>query len=435
MSPTSYADEFEYPTEGTFDTTKSLDLFVNNQLYLESSTFGTVSDSSDVYSLDLEVYSVPFNYNTYNSFSTSSNIGFSKLFTKTQLSNYLSGKSISSSANIDTLFQKTYGYKLILKYEDENGNTNPLPKGAKVDLDLLLNDYALGGANYYAVVQYTNGSFAGYASYTTYNPTENINLLEFTADDFKSGNNQNGYILFDNHISVYGTAEDGSQISIGEFDNIENLLVNLEVPQELTDITVDVSYNANDSYLNVVSGTGNSFFIVPLFYITDISGTIALDDSGVVTGLIEGIIEWLKSILNAILELPQNIANKVKDVIVSLFVPTSEGLSASFDGLKNMAESKLGFVYTGFSMVYSLLESIVNGVVEPMDTLTLPRLVIPFRHIEGGEFVLWDDMTFDIVPQGMEVLQNLSKLVTSLVLVWLTMRRCLTYFKDFFSKE
>ena len=108
---------------------------------------------------------------------------------------------------------------------------------------------------------------------------------------------------------------------------------------------------------------------------------------------------------------------------------------ATFDGLKTMAETKLGFLYSIFQMVYDLFNSLVTGVTNPMQTLTIPRFAFPFALADGGDICLWEEMTFDILPSGMEVLHNLVKTVTSIVIVLATMSHCVDYFRAVFKKE
>lgn len=401
------------------------------------STYGTIIDYSDLVSIGLDIYSNPYNWETSESFAPNASIAYSKLFSNSDFVSAYSTINASTSTPWKNFNNGIFGYNIRLNYADDSGATQ-LVNGSKIILDLNFPLTVYGGTSYSYQPAYARGAY--YKQYTGsgYNYLrDDVNALNILDSNF-------GYpfsgpkSFFGNTVSVVANYGDGVTETLATYDNVDELAGTFALNDDTEFLSVEVNYYFNDSTISYYEDNLDPVQRIWLtygFYGFDVSGTVEVDDSGINTGLLKGIVEWLKGILNAILELPQNIANKVKDVIVSLFVPTSDGLSASFDGLKNMAESKLGFVYTGFSMVYDLLNSIVTGVVEPMETLTLPRLVIPFRHIDGGEFVLWEEMTFDIVPNGMEVLQNLCKLVTSLVLVWLTMRRCLNYFKDFFSKE
>ena len=230
---------------------------------------------------------------------------------------------------------------------------------------------------------------------------------------------------------------DGEAVDLSSYTDTTGGKYRVKLPSdtEFTAFVFDMEYYYTDSSSFVSPGSNYTNYYFPYMFKANFSGSITFDQNSMISGLISSIIQWLKQILNAILSLPQKIADLVIEGLKSLFIPSSENIMSTFDGLKTMAESKLGFLYTIFQMVYDLFNSLVTGVVNPMQLLTIPRFAFPFPLAEGGEICLWNEMTFDILPAGMEVLHNLVKTVTSIIIVLATMSHCVEYFREFFRKE
>lgn len=88
MSLPSFADELDRNSllEGqvlSFD--EGLDLFINNELILPSSSFGSIQDETGAASFDVRFYSGLFNWSTNETFTPSSSIAYTKLFTNAEL--------------------------------------------------------------------------------------------------------------------------------------------------------------------------------------------------------------------------------------------------------------------------------------------------------------------------------------------------------------
>ena len=240
-----------------------------------------------------------------------------------------------------------------------------------------------------------------------------------------------------NELSFIGMTSDGEAVDLSSYTDTTGGKYRVKLPSdtEFTAFVFDMEYYYTDSSSFVSPGSNYTNYYFPYMFKANFSGSITFDQNSMISGLISSIIQWLKQILNAILSLPQKIADLVIEGLKSLFIPSSENIMSTFDGLKTMAESKLGFLYTIFQMVYDLFNSLVTGVVNPMQLLTIPRFAFPFPLAEGGEICLWNEMTFDILPAGMEVLHNLVKTVTSIIIVLATMSHCVEYFREFFRKE
>ena len=317
-----------------------------------------------------------------------------------------------------------------MHYEDENGNST-LPENSKITLNLSFDDTTLEGGSSWRKAEYSSSSPYSFSSITASNNyvSAATSLLNINSSAKWYGFGTLPKIYLGNAINVYFVDINGDQHILGSYTDMSAINVTFTSPADVVGVYVDVQYNMNGGVF------ANSAMVFPSIYKLSLSGNISVDTSGVNTGLLKSIIQWLRNILNAILSLPQKIADLVVNGIKTLFVPSSENIMATFDGLKTMAETKLGFLYSIFQMVYDLFNSLVTGVTNPMQTLTIPRFAFPFALADGGDICLWEEMTFDILPSGMEVLHNLVKTVTSIVIVLATMSHCVEYFRAFFKKE
>lgn len=432
LSPRSYADGLDSPLE-IYEGDGSLTLYYNGDPVSPISTFGLINDKSGLTSIDLAVYSSVFDYREENTFVPSADIGFSKMFTTTALKSYFQKQTIKSVEDFYTAFNNLFGYTIYLNYAQDDGSTL-VPKGTRLDLNLNFNDTVYGGAGYGGYATYTSSGKYNYfyiSSTGSQFQRNDAAPLSLSSNDYRLSSN-GAQTYYGNTVTIGGVNLDGEEITIYTYNDIDVLQQSFTMPDDMSLVYIDVSYspaNVNDYSIS------DRVYFIELSWGANISGSIELSDTGVISGLIGNIITWLKSILSAIQALPQQIADLVVNGIKSLFVPSSENIMATFDGLKTMAETKLGFLYTIFQMVYDLFNSLVTGVTNPMQTLTIPRFAFPFALADGGEICLWEEMTFDILPSGMEVLHNLVKTVTSIVIVLATMSHCVEYFRAFFKKE
>lgn len=117
---------------------------------------------------------------------------------------------------------------------------------------------------------------------------------------------------------------------------------------------------------------------------------------------------------NSILDLP----NKIKDMLLGLIVPSSETMSNKFSEFSELLEDKLGIIYQVPMMLFDFFDTIVNAATTPQTTLTLPAFQLPW--IDGSTLTVWQPMEYRIIPEGMQVLSDLIKTITSMTVVVLT---------------
>lgn len=447
MSPVSYADDL-YNVDVPFSPDEFYsfnDYLEAVQSYVESSsgvsTYGTI-DSSALTSqnVSVRIYAGPYaNWYTEESFSSTADLAYTKTFAISSLQSNLQRIGASNAKNpsyvFNNYFNPLWGYTVTYTLADDATVSNSV-----LDFDLNFDgDTAYLVNNTAAQLVYSNSSFSGVSTTSSLSDYKNLSgsmpSLVGAGGSYTVASNGTTYWVggLHNTLSFIGITTSGEQISLGVYEDTTGGKYSLKLPSdvEFKSFIFDMSYYyASDGFPN---STYYSGYIFPYMYKCDFSGSITFNQNSVISGALSGILAWLKSIFNAITELPQKTADLVVAGIKTLFVPSSDAIMATFDTLKSTAESKLGFLYTIFQMVYDLLNSVVSGVVNPMETLTIPAFSLPWSN--GTSLVLWNEMTFDIMPVGLEVLRDLVKLLTSFVLITATMSHCIDYFRGFFKKE
>lgn len=442
-SPISLADEpaqlytQEELEEGIYTGSGGLSVYLDGTEQTNDgvATIGTVSDQSNLLSIGYDVYSTAFNFRTEENFVPTASIGYTKSFADSVLTEALKDTQVSTLDTAEQVFKGIIGETIILHYQDENGSST-LPKDSKITLDLTFEDKTLAGSSSWRKAMWSYDSpfsFKGIGSASEYGNYINsaTPLLNFQNSTWNSSGCK---FYLGNTVTVYFLNSEGEQTVLGEYFDVSSINTTFTAPDDVLSVYIDVQYDMDGGVLYKDTMAVKAYLLTfPSIYNLGLSGNISVDTSGVNTGLLKSIIEWLRNILTAIKALPQQIADKVIEGIKALFIPSSENIMSTFDGLKTMAEEKLGFLYTIFNMVYDLFNSIITGLTNPMTTLTIPSFSLPW--IDGTSLTLWNEMTFPILPEGLDILKDLVHLLTSLVLITATISHCVEYFRDFFKKE
>ena len=135
--------------------------------------------------------------------------------------------------------------------------------------------------------------------------------------------------------------------------------------------------------------------------------TIDLNDESI--GLISGIIEWVKSIYNSIVELPEKIWSYISDGLKGLFIPSEESITQMKDKWDELLADRFGAVY----QAGSILTDFASGLSEQaeQDTIELPSVT---HNFSGTEFS-FGGYQVDIVPDGFDFLVDILKGVIDIV--------------------
>lgn len=423
-----------------FDSIDDYLTYLND--YLSSSEivpYGSINTDLNVDNVSVSYYSALTSFRSDESFLPASDFAYTKTFALTNLTSYFrnSNQGTNISHILDSYFNPLWGYTVTYQLKDDETLSNFT---VVFDLDFS-GDTSYTVNNNVALLSYDHRSPYSFKSVTSSTLTDYPNLYGSLVDLVGAGGSSNGnsnnYIVgaLHNTLSFIGIDTSGSQHDLGVYTDTTGGTYKIKLPKDVdfTSLVFDMSYYYSDN--NFSPSSKYLYYVFPYMYKADFSGSITLDDSGVISGLISSIIEWLKSILNAIKALPQQIADLVVEGIKTLFVPSSDDIMVTFDSLKVVAENKLGFLYTIFNMVYDLFNSLISGVISPSDTITIPRFAFPFSFVEGGEIVLWEEMTFNILPDGLSDFLNIIRTVTSILLITATMSHCVEYLRAFFRKE
>ena len=455
MSPSSYADEnYNIDVPFTLDDFDSFDEYTEAiNIYFNPDDFiapaGTV-DSGELgtENVTVRLYAGPYaNWYTEEHFSSSADLAYTKTFAVSSIESNLKYVSASSARNpgsfLYSYFKPLFGYTCTFNLKEGETVT-----GGTVNFDLdFSGDTAYSVNNYACQATWSSSSFSSVSSKIPTTNWPNItnifgsmtSLIGKEGYSYLSTSSGNSVFVgaMHNELSFIGMTSDGEAVDLSSYTDTTGGKYRVKLPDdiEFKSLVFDMEYFYSDSSSFVSPSSGYTNYYFPYMFKANFSGSIKFDQNSMISGLISSIIQWLKQILNAILSLPQKIADLVIEGLKTLFIPSSENIMSTFDGLKTMAESKLGFLYTIFQMVYDLFNSLVTGVVNPMQSLTIPRFAFPFPLADDGEICLWNEMTFDILPAGMEVLHNLVKTVTSIIIVLATMSHCVEYFREFFRKE
>lgn len=123
---------------------------------------------------------------------------------------------------------------------------------------------------------------------------------------------------------------------------------------------------------------------------------VTLDEYDPSLGLLGSIIEWLQSILDAIVSLPRNIANFILDGLQALFIPDQEELTGLMDKYDVLFEERLGFIYQMFSFVVDAFTTWVDTMKSGEDySFVFPGISVPYN----GE-------TLEVLPETEVSLEN-----------------------------
>lgn len=134
-------------------------------------------------------------------------------------------------------------------------------------------------------------------------------------------------------------------------------------------------------------------------------------------GLLQGIIEWLMSIrdgivnvFNAIAELPSKIGNFILDGLKSLFIPDETYMTGYKDKWDNLLKTRFGAVYEAGTLVTDYFSAFQDtGATNIVD---FP--IVSVNVSEGEEFT-FGGYTVELVPPQFQTIVNILKSLLSIV--------------------
>lgn len=419
---------------------QAINMYLNPEDY--TTPIGTI-DSGDLGTdnVTVRLYAGPYaNWSTTESFSASADLAYTKTFATSSLQSNLKNMGASTAKKPATVFNSyfnpLFGYTVTYALNEDETISD-----STINFDLNFSgDTAYTVNGYYASLVYNDSSFS---SLSTSNSTSSwiknlvgsMPSLVGAGGAYNVSSNGTTYYIgaMHNTLTFIGITTSDEQIVLGTYEDTTGGKYSIKIPEdiEVASLVFDMDYYyASDGFPDSTFWSGYNF---PYMFKAGFSGTISVEGPSV-SSLIGNIIAWLKSILSAIQALPQQIADKVIDGIKALFVPSIDDLQPKFDEFKSVAYAKLGFVYQVATDFVTLLQELFYATVEPTTTLTIPRIALPWDLAPNGEMVILEETTFDVFPEGLEVLRNLCKTITSMVLVLALYRSVLEAFEKFFKE-
>lgn len=169
--------------------------------------------------------------------------------------------------------------------------------------------------------------------------------------------------------------------------------------------------------------TGKKFWIATSLgeWYSDDSFDIIVNESSEDTGLLKGIIEWLKGIkegitnlFNSIAELPSKLWNLISEGLKSLFVPTENDITTFKNNMQGLLSEKLGAVYQVLDITFNSWDRIQDN--DNTDTITLPKTTIELgNQYDGSIPYSFGGVNVKIVPDGFEWLATTIKSIIGIV--------------------
>lgn len=144
-------------------------------------------------------------------------------------------------------------------------------------------------------------------------------------------------------------------------------------------------------------------------------------------GIVQGIIDLKDATTQGFTDVVQGITDlpgKIGEMLTGLIVPDEQKVSDKFSNFRDLAEEKLGVIYQVPEMMFSMANSIVSGAVEQKGEMTLPKfeIIMPATNQSraGERLTVWEEYTFQIWPEGTEVIHTAVQTATSMICVILT---------------
>lgn len=171
----------------------------------------------------------------------------------------------------------------------------------------------------------------------------------------------------------------------------------------------NVTYQVTD----IIDQSGTNYYLwysynityglVNYMYDFDITSITVVEEDE--KGLLTTVLDWLRSIRDNILAIPQAIGNK----IYNLFIPDQEDIISTKDKFISLLESRFGLAYDAVEVVDNYASAFVY--TETKASIDVPEVTVDLVGVPysvGG----W---TVDLIPDGFEDVVEVLKLINNIV--------------------
>lgn len=123
------------------------------------------------------------------------------------------------------------------------------------------------------------------------------------------------------------------------------------------------------------------------------------------TEVSRGILGKIGDIFNSIINLPIKIAEKLLDMLKSLFIPDSEEFEDLINDFKDTISQKLGVIYQAGDLIINIFTSIINDDSPENACLTFPNVSLP----DGTNIIQEQQFCFNSVTDNFPILLTLIR--------------------------
>lgn len=195
-----------------------------------------------------------------------------------------------------------------------------------------------------------------------------------------------------------------------------------EVPFDTYKITFELVYTIDGAFgvpmVALTKSTSSSDY--PIYwtyhYIGFVNTILKMEEVDQTTGFLSSIVTAVNNIWTAIVNLPKNIVNFIVDGLTSLFIPPDGFFDGYVERWDTFFAEHFGFIYTAIDAIVDLFTVIVDSMEsESVGVISIPSFTYNFS---GTDFTFggWE---VDLIPEGMEGLINVLRMVVNIVLTLL----------------
>lgn len=237
----------------------------------------------------------------------------------------------------------------------------------------------------------------------------------------------NGETILDRSLS---TARILLYYSDGSFEYIDNLTANESQTSGLYNITASFTPKNDVQKMEFIVTNNHELssnatvdykadIYIGEYSTSDLALSITIQSEE--AGLLNGIIEWLKSIKNGITnvfesigELPGKIWNYIENGLKSLFVPDPEVLHTKLNEITDMAKERLGILFQVSELIITCGERISH--YDDIDSIEIPETTINLDKRGNNQFT-FGGYTVPVVPDNrrFQIIADTCKTVTGIM--------------------
>lgn len=274
----------------------------------------------------------------------------------------------------------------------------------------------------------------------------NILYIRYSSDDSRANHFYSYYYgnKADWWFTVYYT--DGTYKSFTGDNYIETTLNHFTIKLDPSDkavkyINVACSFDLDDLYPDAVNYYNSNYYME--FQLGCYNGSFELRILNEETGLLRGLLNWVKSIyetvinipskigevLSSIAELPQKIWTFISDGLKNLFVPSETKIEEFKTNFENLFAERFGALYESGQYITTFFENL--GENDTQTSIEIPLVSVPLAGVDytfGG-------YTVEIVPVKFKFLLDILKVVIDIIVTVAFINAMKKRFEDILGGE